>query len=691
MHVADEGEAWPELQTETRLALSAGGAVQRVLPTFRSRPQQLLMAQAVAEAIERRSVLVVEAGTGTGKTFGYLVPALLSGKRVLISSATKALQDQLFRRDLPDAIKALGLPVQTALLKGRANYLCIHRLAQARQQGSLPDRLSARTFAKLEQWALRTATGDLSELPGLDERSPVIPLVTSSRENCLGSDCGHFATCHVVRARREALAADVVVINHHLFFADLMLRDTGMAELLPTADVLVFDEAHQLPEAGIQFLGQVLSSAAVQDLARDVLAAGLQLARGLADWGSLAARLDKGARDWRICAGSQCGNAVAASPRIGQRLPWQRLDGDASWQEALQHLADAAQAVAAALDTVTEIAPDFARLAGRCAELVERVTLFCQPSAPKRVRWLDLSAQHVRAVDSPLDIREELAPRALSGEKTWVFTSATLGEDDDLAWFSKSAGLEEATRLRVASPFDYANQAAVHVPAIFAAPNSPEHPRQVAALVAQLAGALHGRTFVLTTTLRALRGVGDALRQLWSEEGDDTTQHDPTSAWPTGYPQVLVQGDTPKQLLLERFRELNATGQSGAVLVGSASFWEGIDVAGDSLQLVVIDKLPFPPPNDPLVEARSRAIESEGGNPFNDYYLAEAALALKQGAGRLIRRESDRGLLVVADPRLRTASYGKRLLAALPPMRRLGKFSEALAYAQSLGPGGSNP
>jgi ATP-dependent DNA helicase DinG len=653
--------------------LAGDGPVSRALSGFSPRAEQIQMAEAVALAIDERQALVVEAGTGTGKTFGYLVPALLSGKRVLMSSATKALQDQLFRRDLPDAIRALGLPVQTALLKGRANYLCLQRLDISRRQSDFPDRMAARVFARVEKWAQQTTTGDLAELPGLDERSVVIPLVTSTRESCLGAECPHFKACHVVKARRDALSADVTVINHHLFFADLSLRETGMAELLPSVDVLVFDEAHQLPEAGVQFLGQTLSTAALQDLARDLLAVGLQQARGFADWSALAASLDKASRDWRLSAGHCLGQ------RVGQRLAWQRLESDEAWIAALGGIRSALAALVVALESVRETAPDFSKLADRCVELDARVDLFGTATEARRVRWVDLTTQHVRVTDSPLDVRDALGPRALAGDKAWVFTSATLGEDDKLSWFARATALEDAATLRLTSPFDYARQAALHVPARFAAPNSPEHPQEVAALVATLAGVLGGRTFVLTTTLRSLKAVGEALRQLWREGG-------PAGAdvWHASFPEVLVQGDTPKRLLLERFRELNADGGSGAVLVGSSSFWEGIDVPGDSLQLVVIDKLPFPPPNDPLVEARSRAIEAHGGNPFRDYHLSEAAMAIKQGAGRLIRRETDRGLLVVTDPRLRTASYGRRLLAALPPMKRLGHLDDALGFVQDL-------
>jgi ATP-dependent DNA helicase DinG len=650
-----------ELARAVAVAFADDGALARANPGYLERPQQQQMAQAVSEAIDAQNVLVAEAGTGVGKTFAYLVPALLSGRRVLVSTATKSLQDQLFLRDLPRLVQALGVPVSMALLKGRASYLCSHRLQQARELASLPDRFAARALARIEQWAQQTQAGDLAELEGLDERSPVIPLVTSSRENCLGSECPQYRACHVMKARREAMAADIVVVNHHLFFADLSLRDTGLAELLPSVEIAIFDEAHQLPEAGVAFLGQTLSTTQLLDLARDLLAAGLQHARGLRPWQEIAAELDRAARELRLaCAGPM------REIRGSARLRWEDRAGREGFASGLDVLSRHLAAVAEALDAVREMQPDFDRLAQRAEELMQRVELFAAQAPPGRVRWIDLGALNARLVESPLDVREAMQAQIALAPKAWIFTSATLGADEHLSWFTAQAGLDAARTLRVASPFDYANHARLHVPASFARPNEPAHPLAVAVLAAECARAAGGRTFVLTTTLRALQQVAHAL----------------VESFATDLPpiEVLVQGTAPKRSLLQRF-----LASPRAVLVGSQSFWEGIDVPGDALQCVLIDKLPFPPPNDPLVEARVKRIEAEGGNAFARYFVAEAAVSLKQGAGRLIRSETDRGLLVICDPRLRSSSYGKTLLAALPPMKRLGEPHEAIAWLREIG------
>ena len=661
---------------------AAHGVLARHDPHFQPREGQTRMAVAVARTVEHGGALVVEAGTGVGKTFAYLVPALLSGERVLLSTATKALQDQLFARDLPVLARTLGLPVRTALLKGRASYLCLYRMERAHHDALGQDRGVARVLAKVQDWSRSTRSGDLGELPGLDDRSPVIPLVTSTRENCLGSQCPRFRECHVNLARREALAADIVVINHHLFFADLAVRESGMAELLPTVRVVVFDEAHQINETGVQFLGMQLSTGQLLDFGRDVLAAGLQHARGLADWQGLVAALDSSVRGLSLMAGPQPHGPAS-------RVRWSGVAPDgmaqAPWAAALQQMAHACAAVQEALDTVSEMAPDFVRLYERASELLARLGRFSAPAAPEAVRWLDAGTQ-LRLVESPLDIAEAMRTRLLAAPqeasdadgwpaettaggpgRAWIFTSATLGDDETLSWFTGRAGLADASILRVASPFDYGAQAALYVPRHLPSPADPAHSNALARWVGEAAAVLGGRTLVLTTTLKALRIVGDALRLRWGS---------------TGQIEVLVQGDGPKRRLMERFREGCTQGQPGCILVASASFWEGFDVPGDALQLVVIDKLPFPPPGDPLVEARTLRIEKSGGKAFKDYALPEAAVALKQGAGRLIRRETDRGILVVGDTRLVTMGYGKRLLAALPAMRRLESeeaFSEALA------------
>ncbi|MFV0678888.1 helicase C-terminal domain-containing protein [Ottowia sp.] len=699
----------------------AGGPLSGAAEGFCVREGQTCLALAVAETIGQGGVLVAEAATGVGKTFAYLVPALLSGERVLLSTATKTLQDQLFGRDLPRLVQALGVPVRTALLKGRGSYLCLHRLALAGQAVDVREPRLRHALTKVERWAPTTHTGDLAELPGLDERSPIIPLVTSTRENCLGAECPQFRACHVNLARRQAMAADVVVINHHLFFADLAIRESGMAELLPTVRVAIFDEAHQLNETGIQFLGQHLATGQLLDLARDVLASGLQHARGLCDWMALAAGVETAARDLRLTLGAVRGQGQT-------RLRWNGLapEGvdEAQWPRGLARLIAALNAAAQGLDTVSELSPDFRRLAERARLLTARAERFAQPCDPALVRWADVGAA-LRLVESPLDIAEAVRTRLLAapadddeqtgheraggasagvsaGEtpeatgppapvsasasapepviepasaepapperpRAWVFTSATLGDDERLSWFTQPCGLQDARVLRIDSPFDYARQAALYVPSHLPRPADPAHSIQVARLAGDAAQRLGGRTMVLTTTLRALRTMGDALHARFGESAGL---------------EVLVQGSLPKRALMERFRQAGQGGAPGAILVASASFWEGVDMPGEALQLVVIDKLPFPPPGDPLVEARCRKLEAEGRSAFANYSVPEAAVALKQGAGRLIRRETDTGLLVIGDARLIQMGYGRRLLAALPPMRRLSTQAE---FDQALG------
>jgi ATP-dependent DNA helicase DinG len=518
----------------------------------------------------------------------------------------------------------------------------------------------------------------------LDDRSPVIPLVTSTRDNCLGSQCPKFRACHVNLARKEALAADVVVINHHLFFADLTVRESGMAELLPTVRVTVFDEAHQLNEIGVNFLGHNITTGQLIDLARDVLGAGLQLARGLVDWSAVTGELEKSARDLRL---------TASEFRAGARLRWTEVEPSglnlSAWQQGLSDVQTACKRNMDALETVAELAPDFVRLYERFAALLQTLHRFEKPCATESVRWLEIGIQ-LRLVESPLDIADAVQAQMLgmkptSGDdqdlekvfedapaeplpyrKAFIFTSATLGDDAQMRWFTEPCGLMQARLLQVSSPFNYADQAGVYVPRHMPRPNEAHHSRLVAELVGPAALTLGGRTLVLTTTLAAMRSIGQAL-------SEDLTL--------SGSVEVLVQGQGPKRRLMERFRQGAQDGQLGCILVASASFWEGFDVPGEALQLVVIDKLPFPPPNDPLVEARSARFEREGRSAFAAYSLPEAAVALKQGAGRLIRSETDHGILVVCDPRLASMGYGKRLLASLPAMRVLqhpAEFEDAL-------------
>ena len=679
------------LDEQVAFALSADGPLAARWPGFRPRTGQTDMAMAVTDAVQAGGSLVVEAGTGVGKTFAYLVPVLLSGQRALISTATKALQDQLFARDLPRLTEVLGLPLRVALLKGRSSYLCIHRMEQARHHPQASQAVWQRALSRVEQWVQVTRSGDMAELPGLDETSGLWPLVTSTRDNCLGSNCPRYKACHVNLARKEAMAADVVVINHHLFFADLAVRESGVAELLPTVRVTVFDEAHQLNEIGVNFLGQELSTTQLLELARDALGTGLTLARGLVDWQGLSHQLESASRDWRLVAGSHRGST---------RLRWdggapQGIDGDA-WGQALQRVAQALEALSQGLDQVSELAPDFQRLLERSQGLRQLCDRFVGPADDDAVRWAEVSAA-LRVVQAPLDVAEtfmrltapprvaepdeagqEGAPDPASAAaplgRAWVFTSATLGDEPSLRWFTGPCGLSSARTLRVESPFDYAQQAALYVPEGMSPPGERQHALDVAALVLQAARRIGGRTLVLTTTLQAMRTIGEYL-QSHLDSGLGL--------------EVLVQGQSPKRLLMNRFREGASNGQGGCILVASASFWEGFDVPGDALQLVVIDKLPFAPPDDPVFEARGVRLVQQGRSVFADLALPEAAVTLKQGAGRLIRSETDRGILVVCDERLLRKGYGVRLLKALPPMRRLtdkSEFEDALAELAVVSP-----
>lgn len=648
-------------QSRVREVFAPAGLLSRSVAEFSPREGQIEMASAIARVVDGGGVLVVEAGTGIGKTFSYLVPSLMSGKRVLLSTATKTLQDQLFGRDIPHLVHALGLQVRIAVLKGRGSYLCQHRLELARKSEVISELKMVRTLAAIELWAQATLTGDLAELTGLDESSAVMPWVTSSRENCLGSQCPLSSRCHVNQARRMAMEADIVVINHHLFFADLVVRDSGMAELLPTVQTVIFDEAHQLNATGVQFLGSQLSTGQFLDFGRDMTLTGLLHAPGVVDWQTLASDVEYAARDLRMVVGK-------SDP--GARKRWvdiapEQVDA-VEWGAALTDLGAACTRAQLALESLAELAPDLARLWSRVTALMTLLDLFSGVGRLESVRWLEVGV-HLKLVESPLDIAETVRTRMIqapldgSASRSWIFTSATLGSDSALRWFTEPCGLSEAEVLKIGSPFDFAAQAAVYVPMHWPKPTDTTHCVRVAELVSQSASLIGGRTLVLTTTLRALQLISEALKHAFFES--------PSL-------QILVQGALPKRELIDLFRQGARPEKKGCILVASATFWEGVDVPGDALQLVVIDKLPFPPPNDPLVEAHGKRLEAAGRSVFNSYFMPEAAMALKQGAGRLIRRESDQGVLVICDSRLALMGYGRRLLNTLPPMRRINSEAE---------------
>jgi len=626
----------------------AGPLASRI-PEYRVRSQQLEMAARVAEAIQDSAVLVCEAGTGTGKTFAYLVPALLSAGKVIISTGTKTLQDQLYRRDLPTVRSALGVPVTTALLKGRANYVCHYHL-QRNLEGRQHGRGVESDLLRIASFARVSRSGDKSELADVPEEAPAWVLATSTRENCLGQSCPQYRDCFVMAARRDALSADLVVVNHHLFFADVMLKDEGMAELLPACNTVILDEAHQLPDTATLFFGETLSTAQLVELARDIHGETLAGAKDTPEAQQLAAGLDKAARDLRL-----------ALPREGMRVAAAAVAREREFADALAALDSALTSLSGALDVLAERSEGLARCADRARQAQGMLERWRDESRADLVRWIEVLAHSLRLNATPLSVAEIFRKQLDGRPRAWIFTSATLAVAGDFAHYRKEMGLHDARTACWGSPFDYGAQALLYVPRNLPDPNSEEHTRAVVKASLPVIRASGGRAFLLFTTLRAMRLAHQLLREEFDRAGLPFS--------------LMLQGQGPRSDLLERFRALG-----DAVLVGSASFWEGVDVRGDALSLVIIDKLPFAPPDDPVLAARLESLERGGGNPFLDYQLPQAAIALKQGAGRLIRDEADRGVLVICDPRLTTKPYGRRILASLPPMKLVRELDEAVLF-----------
>jgi ATP-dependent DNA helicase DinG len=613
------------------------GPLARDLPGYAYRPEQAAMAKAVGAALARLEPLIVEAGTGTGKTFAYLVPALLSGRGVIISTGTRTLQDQLFRRDLPTLAGALGLPVTVALLKGRANYLCRHRLELATQQGSLLGEHGApRLLARVSRWAQTTKSGDLAELTDLPEASPLWPTITSTRDNCLGTECPQFSRCHVFEARRAAQAAEIVVVNHHLLLADLALKDEGFGDLLPGAAAVIIDEAHQVPDIAAQFFGQSWSARQTLFLIRDAAAelkrAGVSAPALGSAFDTLGAQLDGLATALR-----------GRSARTGwAELPDSFLDQLSDVQNALADLGSQLEGLGAGGGT--------ANCARRAALLAAGLGALRSASDESGLRWAESGPGGVTLQYTPFEIADRLREFIESRPCAWVFTSATLAIGEDFTHFAARVGLPEARTLRIDSPFDYRDQARLYLPPHMPEPADPGYADAFIAACVPLLEASGGRAFLLYTSYR---GLAEGVRAL--------SRRFPEPPFP-----VLVQGQAPREALLTEFRALG-----NAVLLATGSFWEGVDVKGEALSIVAIDKLPFASPDDPLLKARLEGIRRRGGNPFFEYQLPQAVLALKQGVGRLIRDTEDFGVILVGDPRLNTKAYGRVFLEALPPCPRV--------------------
>ncbi|MEA3276109.1 MAG: ATP-dependent DNA helicase [Pseudomonadota bacterium] len=611
--------------------LGPSGLLSQRLEGYNHRPQQQAMADAVAAVLHRGGTLICEAGTGTGKTFAYLVPALLSGRKVLVSTGTRNLQDQLFHRDLPVVREVLKVPVRIALLKGRANYLCRYRLDNALQdhRRSLPEQRSQ--LLAVRDWAAVTRSGDVAELV-LPEDAPVWPAVTSSSDNCLGQNCPEWSRCHLVEARRRAQEADLVVINHHLLCADLSLKDEGFGEILPGADCCVVDEAHQLPDVAGSFFGIAVSGRQLLDLTRDLEAEYRRDAGDAPELIERAAGLRRSVQDLRLSFGEE-----------SRRAPWREIAAGAAAQ-ALDLVRSRLVALNAGLKMLEGRSKGLDSCLARGTDLGERLDLLVDGGESDDIRWFETHGKGFRLHQTPLQVADIFQSHMERHPAAWIFTSATLAVGESFEHFARQLGIGEARTERWESPFDYPHQALWFVPRGMPEPSSPAYVRVVAELAARILGYSRGRAFLLFTSHRALKEAADYL--------------EPRLDYP-----LLVQGSAPRAELLERFRRLG-----NAVLLGTASFWEGVDVRGEALSCVIIDKLPFASPGDPVLAARIDALRQRGGNPFRDFQLPQAVIALKQGAGRLIRDARDRGVLVVCDPRLLSRSYGHAFLDSLPPM-----------------------
>jgi len=626
--------------------LSASGPVAATVEGFSPRSQQQEMGDYIAEVLDEKGILICEAGTGTGKTFAYLVPALLAGKRIIISTGTRHLQDQLYHRDLPVIRRALNVPVSIALLKGRANYLCLQRMAEADTRWAQLSPYLGDQLHEIRIWAEKTTAGDISELSSVPEDSAIWPLVTSTTENCLGQECPLFAECYVYKARKAAIEADVLVVNHHLFMADMSLKEGGFGEILPGAEAVIFDEAHQLHDIASQFFGSTVTTRQLLDLSRDVVAAYLQSAGDMPDIEDAANDLEKATKDFRLALG-----------KAGQRAPWREVKNRPAVKTALDELILKLNLLKTCLQPATERSRSLENCLNRTLSLIGRLETFVDQAksdmeSSESLQWFETWQRTFVLNDTPLTIADIFQSRRQHYQCSWIFTSATLAVGTRFDYFSRRLGLEEAKTCLLDSPFDYPNQALLYLPELTVEPNHEQYTQAVVEAAIPVLEASQGRAFVLFTSHRALQQAA----RLFSER--------------TGF-SFFVQGEAPKADLLKRFTQTKSS-----VLLGTSSFWEGVDVRGEALSCVIIDKLPFASMGDPLMQARLAALRRHGQNPFMEYQLPEAVITLKQGVGRLIRDIHDTGVMMICDPRLKTKSYGRIFLSSLPPMRQVNKIEE---------------
>ncbi len=637
----------------------AGGPLGPAVGSYKPRRSQTEMAKAIAHAIDSQTTLIAEAGTGTGKTFAYLVPALMWGGKTIVSTGTKNLQDQLFLRDIPTVRAALQAPVSVALLKGRSNYVCHYHLERTLQNGRMTSRDDVGHLREISRFIKMTSSGDKAELAKVPENAMIWNLVTSTRDTCMGAECQYYQDCFVMKARKEAQQADVVVVNHHLFFADVALKDTGVAELLPSANTIIFDEAHQLPDTATLFFGNTVSTSQILELCRDVLAEGLAHARGI-DWAKTVTVVEKAARDLRL-----------TFPQDIVRLSLPQIAPSSDFFPALDTLKDELDGMVAVLETHAERAETLEQCRVRGVELAQQLSGWkFDPKAKvaageEAVFWVEAFSSSLQLHKTPLSIAPIFNNQREGTPRSWIFTSATLAVKNDFKHFSEQMGLTGEPSHTWPSPFDYGQQGLLFVPQNLPQPNSLGYTDAVIDCALPIIEAAGGRTFFLCTTLRAVKRAAERLADEFKQRG-------------LNFP-LFVQGDKGRTELLDQFR---AAGNG--VLIGSQSFWEGVDVRGDALSLVIIDKLPFAPPDDPVLAARIEVMEKQGKNGFMHHSLPEAIINLKQGAGRLIRDEGDRGVLMICDPRLISKPYGKRIWQSLPPFKRTRDGNEVVEFFRNL-------
>ena len=643
-------ESVPKSHSKLIQVFSDQGPLAETISGYRMRQQQLEMALAIEAAIKGNKQLVAEAGTGTGKTFAYLIPALLSGGKVIVSTGTKTLQDQLYTRDLPAVRDALKVPVTVAMLKGRANYVCHFHLERAANEGRFVSREDAGYVHIIRNFMENSSTGDKAELTEVPENATIWPSVTSTRDNCMGQECNYYKDCFVMEARKRALAADVVVVNHHLFFADVMLRDEGVAELLPSANTVIFDEAHQLPEVAGLFFGEDVSTSQLLELARDAEAEYITTAKDCPALQEAANKLEKSVRDFRLVFAYE-----------GSRMPVQKALALKNFDSAYAEMQEKLKALTDVLETQAARDPALENCWQRGAALMVQLQRWLGAENANLVRWVEVFTQSVQLHATPLSVAEGFGKQLNAQPRAWIFTSATLAVKSDFSHYINQMGLTNADTGYWSSPFDYDKQALFYAPPDMPDPNSPGYSASVAAAALPVIQASQGRAFVLCTSLRAMREIHALLKEAFEQNGIE-------------YP-LLMQGESSRTELLERFRK-----RGNAVLVGSQSFWEGVDVRGEALSCVIIDKLPFAPPDDPVLSARIDKLNAEGKNAFMEYQLPYAVITLKQGAGRLIRDEADRGVLMICDPRLITKPYGRRIWQSLPPFKRTRVLADVLAF-----------